>query len=97
MRNIIEEILHLGVVKTKTSTRKLLFWPGMTEEIETYISNCSVCQKCVRLIPKEPLINHEFPDLPFEKVAVNIYEFQKISYLILGEYYSKWIDIKKKF
>ena len=34
---------HLGVEKCKRLTRDILFWPGMTSQIEDTVLNCQVC------------------------------------------------------
>jgi len=44
---------------------------------------------------KEPLLNHSIPDKPFIKIGVDISEYRGVSYLIINDYSSKWLDIKK--
>ena len=36
---------HLGLQKTLLRARTSVFWPGMTADIKTQISNCSACHK----------------------------------------------------
>lgn len=34
---------HMGIEKTKLRAREIIFWPGMTTQIEDKISNCDIC------------------------------------------------------
>lgn len=84
---------HLGFEKTKKRAKDLMFWPNMCQEIEDFIANCQICQRYSRSKPKQLLKCHEFPDLPFEKVGADIMDFKSKSYLIIVDYYSKWVEI----
>lgn len=57
------------------------------------ISTCLVCDRYRPQNVKEPLINHEIPSLPYEKIGVDICEYGKMNYLVVGCYLTKWIDI----
>ena len=46
---------HLVMNKCKNRARSLLYWPGMTNDIEDMISNCTVCCKFKNSRPKEPI------------------------------------------
>jgi hypothetical protein len=43
---------------------------------------------------KEPIIQHDIPPRTFEKVGCDILEFNGKSYLVLMDYFSKWICCK---
>lgn len=55
---------HLGVDKSKTHARDLLFWPGMGKHIKAAVEACSICQECHNVNPKEPMISYNIPDRP---------------------------------
>ncbi|XP_077394993.1 visual pigment-like receptor peropsin isoform X1 [Festucalex cinctus] len=86
---------HLGVVKSKQRAREVLYWPGMSAEIEDMIRNCSKCAEIQNKLPREPLKPTETPDLPFEEVASDIFEFEGKQYIILVDYYSKYIEVEE--
>ena len=48
---------HLGLQKTLLRARTSVFWPGMTANIKTQISNCSACCKFQTKQPAETLRN----------------------------------------
>ena len=37
--------VHMGIQKSKERARDVLYWPGMTKEIENHVSRCSTCQE----------------------------------------------------
>lgn len=97
-RKIILKLLHeshMGITKTKNRAKNLYYWPGMLNEIEQFIISCKTCELYRSSNRKNKLINHEVPKLPFEKVATDILSYGNTDYLVLIDYYSKWIELKK--
>lgn len=88
---------HFGIEKTKPRARKVLYWPGITGDIEKFISKCKICEKFSKANTKEPLISHEVPDYPFQKVAADILYYKGEDYLVLIDYYSNWIELYKLY
>ena len=86
---------HQGIVKCKQRARDILFWPGMSSQIEDKVSKCSVCNQFQRAQPKEPMVIQELPDRPWAKVGSDLFEFNGAYYLLSVDYYSKWIEIAK--
>lgn len=84
---------HIGMTKTKLRARQILYWPGIDTDIENFISKCRTCEKYLPSNCKEPLIPHTPPDVPFEKVGCDILQVGAIDYLVLTDYFSKWIEI----
>lgn len=56
------------------------------------ILNCQVCQKFKPSNQKEPLIPHEIPSRPWEKVGVDLFDFNNQKYLIIVDYYAKFFE-----
>ena len=84
---------HQGIVKCKQRARDILFWPGMSSQIEDKVSKCSVCNQFQRAQPREPMIIHEPPDRPWSKIVCGLFEFNGVHYLLSVDYYSKWIEV----
>lgn len=93
--NILSQLhaSHLGIEKTKKRARTIVYWPGIDESIENMIAKCSTCQKYRSKNVKEPMISHEVPDLPFNKIAMDICQYGAKSYLVVSDYYSRFMDI----
>ncbi|GFX42104.1 uncharacterized protein K02A2.6 [Trichonephila clavipes] len=84
---------HFGIEKCKKSAREIMYWPRMNSAIETLVSQCVISEKFKKANSKEPLKPHTVPYRPFEKIGVNIMDLGNTSYLVVTDYYSKWIEI----
>lgn len=84
---------HFGIVKCKQRLRKMYYWPSISYDIEKYVKKCRICEKHQHSSPKEPLISHEIPEYPFQKICMDVAEYANQKYLIVVDYLSKWIEI----
>ncbi|XP_037931207.1 uncharacterized protein LOC119666019 [Teleopsis dalmanni] len=57
------------------------------------INNCSSCQKHRATNIKEPMLSHQIPDLSYNKLGLDICEYAKKTYLVVSDYYSRYLDI----
>ncbi|XP_031353678.1 uncharacterized protein K02A2.6-like [Photinus pyralis] len=94
MLQFLHEV-HFGITKTQQRAKQILFWPGLNGDIENVVKECPVCEKYQRSNVKEPMILRKFPKLPFEKIASDILDYGGQSYLVIIDYYSKWLEIIK--
>ncbi|XP_061128337.1 uncharacterized protein K02A2.6-like [Syngnathus typhle] len=95
-KRVILEKLHLahqGVQRTKAKARKVLYWPGMTRDIETMVEKCVQCQQLQPKHQAEPLIPHQVPELPWMKVGADIFELHGQSYLLLVDCLTKYPEV----
>lgn len=67
----------------------------MSKDIQQFVSKCKTCEKFSNKNIKEPLIQHERPNIPFYKVAADILTFGNHDYLVVVDYYSMWIELVK--
>ena len=86
---------HLGIVKCRQRAREVLFWPGMSLEIEQMVNNCSVCADYAKNQPSEPLKPSVPPSLPWKKIGTELFEFRGEHYLLSVCYRSKFIEVTK--
>ena len=85
-------ISHCGIEKTKANARTTVFWPGMNKHIEDMISCCEKCLKYQRKQTKEPMQTREIPILPWQIVASDVLQHRNQNYLVVIDYYSKYIE-----
>ena len=64
----------------------------MSKDLEKVILQCRVCCKH-RQQHTEPLMPTPFPDYPWQKVASDLFEWRKNAYILVVDYYSRFIDI----
>ncbi len=86
---------HLGMVKSKQRARDLIYWPGMNKQIEDMIAKCSTCLEHRNNLPREPMIPHPIPDLPWNKVGSDLFHLNGNNYLLTVDYYSGFIEVDK--
>ncbi|XP_039300082.1 uncharacterized protein K02A2.6-like [Nilaparvata lugens] len=86
---------HLGINKCKARARECLYWPGMSKQIEDLISNCDTCLQFQVSNRKEPLIPKEIPSVPFQVVGTDLFHFQNNNFLLIIDYFSKFVDFFK--
>ena len=55
---------YLGIAKCRQRAREVLFWPGMSRDVEQMVTNCSVCADFAEKQPREPLKSTVPPSLP---------------------------------
>lgn len=84
---------HFGIQKTVSRAKSLMYWPGMSTELTKLVKKCDVCQKFQHANSHDPLIPHEMPTIPFDKIGCDFCEFSGSSYLIIRDYFSKWIEV----
>lgn len=84
---------HLGIEKSKSRARQLIYWPGMSEDIERMVAACKICQRHRASNQKEPMMAHETPSLPFQRIGMDLFEIEKHNFAVLGDYYSRYIEI----
>jgi hypothetical protein len=84
---------HLGIERCKAIARQHIFWPGMSRDVETWVSRCSICSSLQREKIKQPLLQHDVPHRPWEKLALDIFELHGKDYLLVVDYFSKYPEI----
>ena len=84
---------HLGMEKCRARARSVMYWPTMSNVINEMIAKCSTCLKYRRENQREPLISHEVPLLPWQKLGADIFEYGENAYLLIVDYFSKYPEV----
>ena len=83
---------HLSVEKCCTRARQSVWWPKISTDIEHFISTCQICRYWAR-DKAEALISTPLPELPWQKVRMDLFEMNHRHYVILVDYYSQYIEV----
>lgn len=100
MRSEILEILHSnhqGIEYTTKFARQTVFWPNIKSHINDKIARCSTCLKYAPKQQNPPMLSHDVPKSPFERVSIDICELvineKNRKFLITVDHYSDYFEI----
>ena len=75
---------HQGISKCRERSRQSVWWPGLSKRLEEMILKCSKCCKdCFQYA--EPLIPSSYPDLPWQKLATDLWYWKGTTFLLLED------------
>ena len=83
---------HLAITKCRERAKQLVWWPGMTQRIAEMVRNCTTCSIHANDVA-EPLLPREFPTSPWEHVGSDLFYCKQRWYLLLVDYYSRYIKV----
>lgn len=86
---------HQGIEKTRALSRESVYWPGLYKNIENLCNNCELCQEALPRQTREPLINHERPNMPWIKLGTDLFEIRGEHFIIISDYYSRFPIVRK--
>ena len=85
---------HQGVHKCRQRAQQSVWWLGLNRQLTDLVYNCRKCCKDRTQHP-EPLIPSEFPSLPWQKLATDLFYWKGSAYLLIIDYYSRYIETAK--
>ena len=84
---------HPGVTKCRERAMSAVYWIGLSEAIKDAVGTCEHCQVYQRRQHHEPLRPTPLPSRPWEKVATDLYEHKGRQFIIVVDYYSRYIEV----
>ena len=85
---------HQGITKCRELARQSIWWPGLSKQLEDLVLSCRECLKNQQQRP-QPLNPTPLPKLPWQKVASDLIEWKQMVYLLVVDYYLRYIEIAK--
>ena len=83
---------HLGMTKCCERGKRLVWWPGLSKQLEDVIQNCNVCIK-ERSNKVEPLIPSVLPDRARQKISTDLFELNGKPYLLCTDYFLRFSEV----
>lgn len=81
---------HLGETKCVARAAEIVWWPGITAEIRSIVKECAVCTE-FRRVPREPLIPTPFPKGPWQKLAIDFFQWKGDQHIVVVDYFSRYL------
>ena len=66
---------HQGINKMNLWAKNVIYWQGMTKDIEQMINNCNTCQHFQARQCDLPLEKQPTPSCPWQIVASDLFDF----------------------
>ncbi|UYV75139.1 hypothetical protein LAZ67_12002608 [Cordylochernes scorpioides] len=85
---------HLGITGCTKKAKDSIYWAGMSKDISDMVENCKTCIATERDKQKQPLMLKEIPELPWEIVASDIFQFEGNEYIVIIDSYSGFINFE---
>lgn len=85
---------HSGIEASLKLARDTVFWPGITNHIKDCVGACETCKENSAAPTKEPMQTHEIPQLPFQRVGMDIMQITPTEkYLITVDHFSDFFEL----
>ena len=83
---------HQGITKYQEHRRQSVWWPRIWSEIEDMFRQCHDCCKTQNQ-RTQPMKPSSLPQLPWQKVASDLFEWKQKHFLLIVDYYSRYVEI----
>ena len=81
------------MTKCRERAKMSVWWPGISCDIQSKVSNCEFCQENLRRKRKEPLITTPLPERVWKKIGVDLCEHEGKQFLVVIDYYLRLPEI----
>ena len=82
---------HFGIESCKKTHKAITILPLMNSEIEDFFMKCPTCLTFRNHQPSYPIINHSIPNQTWTKIDVDPLRLHGHYYILMTDYYVKFI------
>ena len=83
---------HQGIERCRRRASELFWWPSVYDDICRFIAECDDCIRNSR-VRHQPFHCPPLPAGPWLEVNADVFVFRDNLYLIIVDYYSKWVEV----
>ncbi|XP_037515497.1 uncharacterized protein K02A2.6-like [Rhipicephalus sanguineus] len=83
---------HQGINRTKALARESVWWPGISADIASLVTNCEQCAS-TRVNLAEPLVSTALPGRPWEFLGMDLFHLNGQTFLLVVDYYSRFPEV----
>ena len=84
---------HQGASGMEARAQTVVFWPGISSDIQRVRIECSICCKNAPSQSKLPASVPDIPSTPFESVFADFFDVSNHRYLVAGDRLSGWVEV----
>ena len=84
---------HQGINKSRDLAATSVWWPTINIDIQETCKSCQFCEEYRPSKTHEPLMPTQLPEGPWQKLGADICEHKKQQYLVVVDYYSRYIEL----
>ena len=95
-RKMLEQIHegYQGMEKYMLIARESVFWSGISDDIWKAVENCGTCQSSSRAAKLIGNVS-EIPPHAWHTLGTDFFYWNKMDYLVVGDYFSKFLIVRK--
>lgn len=71
---------HLNTTNCRERAKQSICWPGLSSQLQKMVEKCEVCARG-RVNPKETPLPTKFPDRPWSKVGIDLFQLINSTWL----------------
>ena len=86
---------HQGIEACRSRAREFVFWINLNNELKELVEKCDICQAQQNSTPIIQKYVSEVPPHPWHTVGSDLFYFQRIDFLVVVDYFSKYLIVRK--
>lgn len=85
---------HPGMVRMKSIARSFVYWPGIDNDIENFVRQCTPCCTAGKAPVKTTLESWPIPDKPWSRIHIDYAgPVDGVFFLVVVDPYTKWPEV----
>ena len=86
---------HQGIEACRSRAREFVFWVNINNDLKELVEKCDLCQSQQNSTTIVQKYVSEVPPHPWHMVGSDLFYFQRIDFLVVVDYFSKYLIIRK--
>lgn len=95
LRHKVLELIHFGhagITRSKLFARSYIWWPNLDSDLNRTIASCKICRSFLNKKNNQYRTPWPRSCTPWERVHLDLFDFNNNKYLIICDSYSKWVE-----
>ena len=86
---------HQGIEACRSRVREFVFWINLNNDLKELVEKCDLCQSQQNSFTVVQKYVSEVPPHPWHTVGSDLFYFQRIDFLVVVDYFSKYLIVRK--